>query len=144
MIIHIGSSDHDIAARSDIEAISIMASLGIASRVINGHISNSQAVRATNADGLNGRVLDVEISDGGVDKIMSIEELGLRLAAIASLAIPPAGTIGVQICTRGAFNSDPRALNLEQWADPFFVAPGGLAFEDDLQIVSMRQQLECR
>jgi hypothetical protein len=76
----------------------------------------------------------VKIGDGGVGEGMSIEKLGLSLAAIAALTIPPTGTIGVQRGTRCALDVDPSAFNLEQWAGPFLVAPGGLAFEDNLWI----------
>lgn len=65
---------------------------------------------------------------------MGSKELGLRLAAIASLAIPPARTIGVQNGTAGSLNRDVVALNLEERAGPFFVAPSRGALEDDLQV----------
>lgn len=109
-----------------------MASLRITGRIIDRHIGDSQAARAINTNGLNWGVLDMKIGDSGVDKIMCIEELGLGLATIAAFAIPPTSTVGVQISTRGALNIDPGAFNLEQWANPFLVAPGGLAFEDNL------------
>lgn len=69
---------------------------------------------------------------------MSVEELGLGLAAIAAFAIPPARAIGVQIGTASALDGDSLARNLEQRPRPLLVAPGSLAFEDDLEIHEMR------
>lgn len=63
---------------------------------------------------------------------MSIKELGLRLAAAATLAIPPAAAIGVQVGPRCALNGDAIALDLQEGATPFFIAPCCLAFENNL------------
>jgi hypothetical protein len=65
---------------------------------------------------------------------MGSKELGLRLAAVASLAIPPTGAIGVQNSTAGALDGDVVAFDLEERAGPFLVAPSRGALEDDLHI----------
>jgi hypothetical protein len=70
---------------------------------------------------------------------MSIEELGLGHTAIASFTVPPAGSITVQVRTRRTLDSDASSGDLEQGTIPLFVAPGCLAFEDDLsKFVSTR------
>jgi hypothetical protein len=61
-----------------------------------------------------------------------VEEFGLGFAAVASLGIPPAGAVGVELCARGAFDCYAVAFDLEEGAGPFFVAPGCGSFEDDL------------
>lgn len=63
---------------------------------------------------------------------MSIEELRLGLAAVAALAVPPAGTATVQNGARGSFDGDVGSRDGDEGAGPFFVAEGGGAFEDDL------------
>jgi hypothetical protein len=104
LIIDVRSGDNNVAAISNVEAIRVKSALGVTSGVVNGHISDSQTARAVDTYRLNGRVLDVEIGDCGIDKAMSIEELGLGLASIAPLTIPPEGTIAVQVSTRGALD----------------------------------------
>lgn len=51
-------------------------------------VSDGQPVRTIDADSLDRCVLDVQIGDGRVGKVMGVEELGLRHAARATLAIP--------------------------------------------------------
>jgi hypothetical protein len=104
LIIDVRSGDNNVAAISNVEAIRVKSALGVTSGVVNGHISDSQTARAVDTYRLNGRVLDVEIGDCRIDKAMSIEELGLGLASIAPLTIPPEGTIAVQVGTRGALD----------------------------------------
>lgn len=64
---------------------------------------------------------------------MSIEELGLGLAAVAALAVPPAGTATVQNSAR-SIDGDVGAGDGDEGTGPFFVAEGGGAFEDDLYL----------
>lgn len=80
----------------------------------------------------------MQIGDGRVDQGMGIEELGLCLASTSSFAVPPTGTIRVEIGTGRALDRDPSTLDLKQRAIPLFIAPGGLAFKNYLPIVSKR------
>lgn len=75
----------------------------------------------------------MQISNGGRSETVSSKEFWLRLAAVATLAIPPAGAIRVQNGTTGALDGDIIAFNLEQRARPLFVAPGGCSLKDNLQ-----------
>jgi hypothetical protein len=61
------------------------------------------------------------------------EELGLRLAAVAALTVPPAGAVGVQCRARRTLDLDVFAGYLQQGPCPLLVAPGCLALEDDLR-----------
>jgi hypothetical protein len=127
------TGDDHIAARTNIEAIGVVATSAVTSLVVDGHISDGQSITSVDADGLNRSVLNVEISDGGRAKVVGVEELGLSDTTVASLSIPPAGSIGVQLGATGTLDGDSRALDLEERAVPFLVPPGGLTLEDNLQ-----------
>lgn len=110
-----------------------MAAGRVAGRVIDDHVGHGQALAAIDADGLDGRVLDVEVRDGRrARQGMRGEELGLRLAAIAALAVPPARTVRVEQGSTSSRDGDVVSLDLEQRARPFLVAPGCGPLKDDL------------
>lgn len=67
---------------------------------------------------------------------MGIEELGLRLATVGTLAIPPALSSTVDSVVRGTSNNDVGARDLNQGSVPFLVSEGGLTVEDNLGIMS--------
>ena len=66
LIIDISAGNNDIRARANIEAVRVLTTGGIASRIIDSHTSNSQAVAAIDTHGLERCVLDVQVSDGRV------------------------------------------------------------------------------
>jgi len=66
LIIHISPRNNNLRTRANVEAVRILATSSIASRIINSHASDSQAVAAINAHGLERCVLDVQVGDGGV------------------------------------------------------------------------------
>lgn len=132
LVVHLGALNHDVVARANIKAISVVAAVAVTGGVVNGHIGDSESIAAVDADSLDGRVLDVQVRDARVGQRVRGEELGLRLAAVAALRVPPAGSVGVQLRTGGSLDGDAVALDLEEGAFPFLVAPGGGALEDDL------------
>lgn len=71
-----------------------MAACGVTIRVVNSDTVQDNVVRL-DAKGLHGSVLDIESSDGRVVQAMGVEELGLRLAAVGALPIPPASAATV-------------------------------------------------
>lgn len=83
-------------------------------------------------EGLDGRVLDVQTGDSRVIQVMGIEELGLRLATVGTLAIPPALSSTVDSVVGGASNNDVGTRDLNEGSVPFLVSKGGLAVEDYL------------
>ena len=87
LVITIRTGDNHIRRAPNVEAIGVLP-LAVTGRVVNGHASNGQTVCTVDADRLDGRVLDVQVGDGRVGKVMGIEKLGLRHAARATLAIP--------------------------------------------------------
>lgn len=98
----------------------------------NSHVRNRKSVAAIDGNGLYGRVLDVQVGNGRVRQVVGVEELGLGLAAVGALSVPPSGTVGVEVGAGRAFNGDLVALDLQKRAIPLLVAPSGLALEDDL------------
>lgn len=99
---------------------------------VDSHVRDSETIAAVDANSLDGGVVDVKIGDGRVGQVMSVEELGLGLAAVGTFAVPPARSIRVQVGAAGALDGDAFTGNLEEGAGPFLVSPGGLALEDDL------------
>lgn len=141
LVVHLRTLDLDIVARANVEAISVVAAPAVTGGVVNGHIGDGQAIAAVDADGLHGCVFDVQVRDARVGQRVRGEELGLRLAAVAALRVPPAGSVGVQLCTGGSLDGDALALDLEERAFPFLVAPGGGALEDDLSRLDLNVKL---
>lgn len=133
LVVDISAGDNHVRTVANIESIGVMAARAVSGLVVDSHIGDSQPVTSINADRLNRGVLDVEIRDSRIGEIMRIEELGLRLAPVTSLAIPPTRSIGIQVCAVGTLNRDAGAFNLEQGAIPLLVTPGGLTFENDLE-----------
>jgi hypothetical protein len=109
-----------------------MAASSITGFIVNSHIGDGESITAIDANSLDGCVLDVKIRDSRGNKIMGIEELGLRNATVATFAVPPTRTIGVQVGTASTLDGDSGTGDLEEWATPFLVSPGSLTLEDDL------------
>lgn len=115
-----------------------MATLGVTGAIVDGHFVDSQTLAAVDADGLDGSVLDVKIVDlRFAGQLVGSEELRLGFTAIATLAVPPARTIGVQFGAAGTGDSDVLAANIEKRTLPFLVTPGGCALKDDLDNVTV-------
>jgi hypothetical protein len=63
---------------------------------------------------------------------VGIEELGLGLAAVGTLSIPPTRAVGVDDGTRGSLDGDIRSGDLDKRAAPLFVTESSGSLEDDL------------
>jgi hypothetical protein len=66
---------------------------------------------------------------------MGIEELGLGLASIGSLAVPPAGSAAIDDMALFAGDLDVRARKADKRTFPLLVSEGRLAPEDYLYTV---------
>lgn len=108
-----------------------MSTLGVTLSIVNGHLVDGKTVDGVDADGLNGGVLDVDVVEDGVSQAVGGEELGLLLATVSALAVPPTGTVSVEGGT-GTVDSDLLSRDLQKRASPLLVAPGGGTLEDDL------------
>jgi hypothetical protein len=136
LVVDSGTGDDHIAARTNIEAVGVVTAGGVTGLIVDGHISDSQSITSVDADRLNGSVLNIEIGNGGRAEIVGVEELGLRHATVASLSVPPAGSVGVQLSATGTLDVDSSALDLEERTIPFLVSPSCLALKDNLSSCS--------
>ena len=66
---------------------------------------------------------------------VSVEELGLGLAAVRALGVPPARTITVESST-GAIDSERVTRDRNKRAIPLLVSEGSSALEDDMGSLS--------
>ena len=66
---------------------------------------------------------------------MSVEELGLGLAAVRALCVPPASTITVKSGT-GAIDGERVTRDGNKRTLPLLVSKGGGALEDDMGSLS--------
>lgn len=89
------TSDDNIGRVPNIEAVGVLALAGT-SRVVDSHAGDGKPTRTVDADGLDGRVLDVEVGDGRGGEAMRGEELGLRHTAGAALAVPVFGPASIE------------------------------------------------
>lgn len=108
-----------------------MATLGITLAVVDGDVVEGQAV-SQDTETLNGGVLDVQTADGRVVQVVGVEELGLLLSAVGSLAVPPAGTATVDDMAGSAGDVNVASGEADEGASPLLVSERGFALEDDL------------
>ena len=94
LVLDIGVADGDIGARANIEGIGVVATLSITVRVVDGDLVEDQVI-GLHTESLDGGVLDVQAGDGRVVQGVGVEELGLGLSAVGSLAVPPARSAAV-------------------------------------------------
>jgi hypothetical protein len=74
----------------------------------------------------------MQISDRRIGQIVGVEELRFRLASVRPFTIPPTRAVRIQRSTICALDCNRRSFDLEKRTVPFFVFPGGFAFEYDL------------
>jgi hypothetical protein len=63
--------------------------------IVHGESRNGQVGSTVDAHQLYGRVLECESSYGRASETVGVKELWLRLSTIATLSIPPSGTISI-------------------------------------------------
>lgn len=132
LVVHGGTVNVDVGARADIEGVGVVALCGT-SGVIDGNISDVQVVRL-DAEALDGGVVDLEAGDGRGVQLVGVEELGLCLSTIATLAIPPAGSVSVNLGTGCLLDFDVGSGHGDERTLPLLVAESGLTREDDLDM----------
>jgi hypothetical protein len=98
--------DVDTSARTDVKSVSVVTTLAVTIDVVDSDSIQGKAIGTVDAEDLDRGVLDIDALDLGVDHLVGIEELGLGLAAVSSLAIPPAGTISIENGTRSSLDSN--------------------------------------
>ena len=109
-----------------------MATIGLVTvGVVDGDVVEDQVV-GLNTEALDGGVLDVETGDGRVVQRVGVEELRLGLAAVGSLAVPPAGTATVDDMAGSTVDLDVLTGEADEGTLPLLVTEGGLTLEGDL------------
>lgn len=125
--------DRDRITLGNIVAVSVVAAVAVAVGIVDSDILNSQSRSVVDADGLDGRVLDVQALDDGVAvKLVGVEELGLVDTAVGALAVPPPATVTINQVALGTSDRDIGSGNTDQRTVPLFVAEGRGTLEDDL------------
>ena len=134
LVLDSGTGDVHTIALADVEGVGVVAAVVITVRVVDGEVLEVQVV-GLHADGLHRSVLDVQAGNLRVLQIVGVHELGLRLAAVRALAVPPARTFTVNHGVFGGSDGDVGPRKTDQRALPFLVTEGGGALESDLGAV---------
>ena len=79
--------------------------------------------------------------DDGVGHLVSVEHLGLGLATVGALGVPPTGSISVESGT-SAVDGDVVTGDGDEGTLPLLVAEGGGALEDDVGALLQVGQVE--
>lgn len=135
LVVDLGAVDVDVVGGTNVEAIGVVASLGVTGRVVDGHRVDGEAVTAVDGDHLDGGVHDVDVVDVRVNHLVGSEELRLGLATVGALGVPVLLAEAVQRSAGGTLDGDASAGNVQKRSLPLLVAEGGLALEDDLGVV---------
>lgn len=134
LVLDRGTGDVHAVALADVKGVGVVAAVVITVRVVDGEVFEVQVV-GLHADGLHRCVLDVQAGDRRVFQFVGVHELGLRLAAVRALAVPPARALTVNHGVFGGSDGDIGPLKADQRTLPFLVAEGGGAFEGNLGAV---------
>lgn len=125
--------DSDGVTLGNIVAVSVVAAVALAVSVVDSDILDGESRGVVNADGLDGRVLDVQALDDGVAvELVGVEELGLVDTAVGALAVPPPATVTINQVALGTSDRDIGSGNPDQRTVPLLVAEGRGTLEDDL------------
>jgi hypothetical protein len=104
--------------------------------VIDGDTAQGEGLGAINAEYLDRGVLDRDTGDSRGRKGVGVEELGLGLAAIASLSVPPASPTTVEDGSRSTSDGDISSRDGDERAGPFLVPEAGGALEYNLHLLA--------
>lgn len=137
LVLDDGTGDVDTGRRTDIKGIGIVATTGVAGRVVQVDIVDAKVGGAVDAESLDGSVLDTQSLDPGVLKGVGVEELGLGLSTVAALSVPPLGTVSIDNVARGTLDGDGASGEGDQRTLPLLVTERGSTLEGDLSRVNM-------
>ena len=136
LVLDDSARDVDAGGRANVKSISVVATLGITKGVIHVDIINTEVGDAIDAESLDGGVDDVQFLDVGVLEGVGAEELGLGLATVAALGIPPTLTFTVNGVARGTLDEKIVSGESNQGTFPQSITESSLSLEDDLRFVS--------
>jgi hypothetical protein len=107
LVVHDGARYQDVLGRANIKGIRVVAKLALVTgRVIVCHINDIEVGSRVDAHELDWRILDVQALDAGLLQGVGIEELGLGLATVGPLSIPPLGAVAINDVARGTGDGD--------------------------------------
>lgn len=130
------TADVDTGGLADVETIGVVATVVITVGVVDGEVIQVD-VGSLDTDGLDGSVLDVDALKGGVLNIVDVHELGLGLATVGALAVPPARTVTVDDSAVSHGDGQVLTTEADQRTLPFLVAERSGTLEGDLGDVSV-------
>lgn len=134
LVLHYCTGNVNAIRVANVKAISVVTTLAITQAVINVHIIHIKRLGAADAESLNRRVLNVEVVDVRVLEAVRGKELGLGLATVGALGIPPPLALALNRVARLAVNDNVGAAEGDQRSTPFLVAESRRALEDDLPV----------
>jgi hypothetical protein len=145
LVLDVGIGDVDTSGAADVKSVGVVAAAVVTSGVVDGDVVEGQLVRAVDGETLDGGVLDVESGDGGRGHGVGVEELhrsvedqekleqptylGLRLATVGTLAVPPLGTGTVDNVASGTNDLDVGSRDRDERTLPLLVAECGGTLE---------------
>lgn len=129
-----GAADVDTVRLADVERVGVVAAVVVAVRVVDGQVLENSVV-GLDTDGLHGSVLDVQAGDSRVLDGVDIHELGLGLAAVRALAVPPARALAINHGILGSGDGEAGTTEADERALPLLVAEGGGTLEGNLGVV---------
>lgn len=141
LVVDGGAGNSDVLGVTDIEGVGVVAALRITILVVDGNVVNLEGVGVVDGEDLNGRVLDRDALDDGVGHLVGVEHLGLGLAAVGALCVPPAGSVGIE-SGASAVDGDVVTGDRDEGTLPLLVTEGGGALEDDVGALLQVGQVE--
>lgn len=128
LVIHGGAVDGDIRAGADGEGIHVVAQ-ACTSGVVDQDVGEVEVI-GLDTEGLDWGVVHLQTDDGGLLEGVGGGELGLDITAgIASLALPSAGTVAVDLGAGGLLHGVVGDRHGDHGTGPFV---GGSNVKDDL------------
>ena len=127
----VSTGNSDARRGTNVESISVVALvLAVTSRVVDGNTAKSKLLRVVDGEDLNGRVLNLDVLNlRAASHLVGVEELGLGLATISTLAVPPSAALTVEDGTRSTDDGDLVARDGDKRSTPLLVAKSGSTLE---------------
>lgn len=132
LVLDVGVGDGDASGAADVESVSVVATVGdITSGVVDGDVVKGEVSGTIDGETLNRGVLDVQVGNGGLLHGVGVEELGLLLAAVGTLAIPPLGAVTIDNVAGSTLDGDLGTGDRDERTLPLLVTEAGGTLEGD-------------
>jgi len=132
LVVDVGTRNGDAAGGANVESIGVVALvLTVTGRVVNSDTSQGKLLGVVDGEDLNGRILDLDVLDLGVGHLVSVEELGLLLATVGALAVPPSATLTVEDGAGSTNDGELVTGDGDERTSPLLVAEGGGTLESN-------------